>query len=42
MASLDYRGSRRLSRGMPGPKAEGLGLSVRPELVAESAAKLKK
>jgi hypothetical protein len=42
MASLDYRGSRRLSRGMPRLKAEDLGLSVRPELVAESAVKLKK
>jgi hypothetical protein len=42
MASLDYSGSRRLSREMPRPKAEELGLSVRPELVAELTAKLKK
>jgi len=42
MASLDYTGSRRLSRGMPRPTAEELGLSIRPELIAELAAKLKK
>jgi hypothetical protein len=42
MAFLDYRGSRQLSREIPGPKAEDVGLSVRPELAAELTGKLGK